>query len=136
MENLEVIVIAGGEGLRFQFDTPKHLVEITGEPLVRVTAKRLLKYTNNLKIIIPPDAGIYKQLLGSEFQLVPRVGSVKPGTGKCVEAIKASSENKNLLIIYGDCYLTYAALEKIFQKILLGGGKIFYFFAGTVVKLL
>jgi choline kinase len=128
MENLEVIVIAGGEGSRFQSDTPKHLVEITGESLVRVTAKRLLKYTNNLKIIIPPDAEIYKQLLGSEFQLAPRVGSVKPGTGKCIEAIKASSANKNLLIIYGDCYFTYAALEKIFQKILLGGGEDILFF--------
>jgi molybdopterin-guanine dinucleotide biosynthesis protein A len=128
MENLEIIVIAGGEGLRFQSDTPKHLVEITGEPLVRVTAKRLLKYTNKLKIIIPPDAEIYKRLLGSEFQLVPRVGSVKPGTGKCIEAIKASSENKNLLFIYGDCYLTYDALEKIFQKISLGRGEDILFF--------
>jgi len=127
MQNLEVIIMAGGEGSRFKSDTPKYLVEIVGQPLVKVAAQRILKYTNKLKIIIPSDAEIYKQLLGNEFQLVPRVGSVKPGTGKCVEAIKASSDNKNLLIIYGDCYLTKAALEKIFQEILHGGKNILFF---------
>jgi molybdopterin-guanine dinucleotide biosynthesis protein A len=127
MENLEVIVIAGGEGSRFESDVPKHLVEIAGEPLVKLLAKRLSKYTNKLKIIIPPGAEIYKQLLGREFQLVPREGSAKPGTSKHIEAVKVSSNNKNLLIIYGDCYITNNALEKIFQEI-LSTKKMLYFF--------
>ena len=49
MENLEVIVIAGGEGSRFESDVPKHLVEIAGEPLVKLLAKRISKYTNKFK---------------------------------------------------------------------------------------
>ena len=127
IQDLEIVVIAGGEGLRFKFDTPKQLVEIAGEILVKSTAQKLLKYTHNLKIIIPPDKEIFRQLLGNQFQLIDRVGDTKPGTGKHIEAITASSNNKNLLIVYGDCYFTENALERMFQEILLKKNDIKFF---------
>jgi hypothetical protein len=127
IQDLEVIVIAGGEGTRFKSDIPKHLIEIAGEPLLKLIAIKLLKYTDKLKIIIPPDSEIYKQALGNQFQLLLREGDVKPGTGKHIEAIKASSDSKNLLIIYGDTYFSKSALDTIFQENILKKKSIVFF---------
>jgi hypothetical protein len=127
IRDLEVIVIAGGEGTRFKSDIPKHLVEIAGEPLLKFMAKKLLKYTDELKIIIPPNNEIYKQALGNQFQLLIREGDVKPGTGKHIEAIKASTDRKNLLVIYGDAYISNSALDTIFQETLLDEKSIEFF---------
>jgi molybdopterin-guanine dinucleotide biosynthesis protein A len=127
IQELEVFVIAGGEGTRFKSSTPKHLVEIAGEPLLSLLAKKLSRYTKDLKIIIPPDKESYKQVLGNQFQLLPRVGDVNAGTGKHIEAIKASSSSKNLLIIYGDCYISNKALDTIFQETILKKKSIVFF---------
>jgi choline kinase len=126
-EDLEVIVIAGGEGSRFKSDTPKHLVKIAGDHLLLGTAKKLKKYVDNLTIIIPPKNEIYKQIIGDSFQNVVRRGDVTKGTSKHLEAINNSSDNKNLLIIYGDTYFSQKGLDKIFQNVFMTNEKIIFF---------
>jgi GTP:adenosylcobinamide-phosphate guanylyltransferase len=126
-EDLEVIVIAGGEGSRFKSDTPKHLVKIAGDYLILGTANKLKKYVDNLKIIIPPKNEIYKQIINDSFQIVDRRGDVTKGTSKHLEAINNSSDNNNLLIIYGDTYFSQKGLARIFQNASMTSEKITFF---------
>jgi choline kinase len=127
VKTLEVVVIAGGEGSRFESDFPKHLVEIAGEPLLLGIAKKLTEYAVDIKIIIPPENELYKQVLGNQFLLFLRQEGIKFNTSKHVEAIKVSSVEQNLLIVYGDTYFSKQALDTIFQQVSFTNESIIFF---------
>ena len=60
-----VIIVAGGKGLRMQTETPKQFIELQGKPILMHTMNVFFKYDNNISIILvlPADQIDYwKQL--------------------------------------------------------------------------
>lgn len=99
------IVIAAGHATRWNNyrDTPKHLIEVDGEPILHRTT-RLLKERVPTVWVVGPNDGRYHQHQANIF-------TVEPGNS---DADKFYSSRQiwsgHTLIVYGDCYFTTDAI--------------------------
>lgn len=106
------IVIAAGKATRWgdYLDTPKHLIEIDGESILNRTTRLLKKRAKQVWAVVPND-GRYRQHSANSLTVEP----------KDADADKFYSSrrlwNGNTAIVYGDCYLTDAAVEAIMAPV-------------------
>lgn len=105
-----VIIVAGGEAKRWKnyLDTPKHLIEIDGVPILDRTIEQI-------KVHEPDDFYIVsnKILTRSVKRTSPENNPEYSEANKIFSSRKLWSSDGRTIILFGDTYFTNEALEKI-----------------------
>ena len=116
---LEVIILAAGQGSRMQSQLPKVLHQLAGKPLVKqvIDAAQELK-PSAIHLIIGHAGELVKQQLAAE-QVNFVYQAEQLGTGHAVnQALASLQENSIVLILYGDVPLIQpATLQQLLQQV-------------------
>lgn len=106
------IIIAAGEATRWNNyrDTPKHLLQIGGEPILHRTARLLKQHVPTVWVVGPND-GRYHQHGANIFTVEP-----KPSDADKFYSSKPLW-NGHTLIVYGDVYFTDHAIDTMCQPV-------------------
>lgn len=116
---LEVIILAAGQGSRMQSQLPKVLHQLAGKPLVKqvIDAAQELQ-PSAIHLIIGHAGELVKQQLAAE-QVNFVYQAEQLGTGHAVnQALPSLQENSLVLILYGDVPLIQpATLQQLLQQV-------------------
>jgi molybdopterin-guanine dinucleotide biosynthesis protein A len=125
--NTEFIIMAAGDGTRFNSDTPKHLIEIGGEKVLERTIRLLLgEGASRVQVIVPPNNPDYMVAQDSRLNFIERKKPVDTNMDKFFEAFLVATPNMNSVIIWGDVFFTRpAVIEIISQSLTLNETKFF-----------
>lgn len=102
------VIIAAGEGSRWgdYLGTPKHLVDIDGEPLLNRTVRQLVNHLPRVWVVARNDHR-YREHVGDTYTVDPSSSDMdKFYSGRAVW-------EGHTLIVYGDTYFTDEAIATI-----------------------
>lgn len=110
------IIIAAGEGTRWNnyLGVPKHFIEVDGEPIIERTVRLLLKYGVSDVQVVGPDDDRYR--IDGSTLYVPELRQdcdQNCGADKFLSSKSLWLEDGRTIALYGDCYFTDDAIEKI-----------------------
>lgn len=120
--NLEIIILAAGQGTRMKSALPKVLHPVAGVPMlahVVQTARQLSPRA--IHVVVGHQADAVKQALAEE-DIVWAVQAQRLGTGHAVlQAMPEVAADSTVLVLYGDVpLLTPATLEKLVARAVSG----------------
>jgi len=115
MKNIQTIILAGGLGKRMNnFNLPKVLIELKGQPLISYVLKTIVNSGIDPQpvIVVGKMADKVKETLGPEYQYIFQPEQL--GTGHAVACTKETLKDRaeNILVLYGDMPLITAETIK------------------------
>ncbi|MCE9549103.1 NTP transferase domain-containing protein [Candidatus Nomurabacteria bacterium] len=127
MNNLKVIILAAGKGVRMESDLPKVLMKVKGKSMINHLTESVKASGVDKKPVIV--VGYKKELvmteLGGSYEYVTQEEQL--GTGHAVLCTKKTLENKaeNIMVLYGDSpYLHATTIKKLADEHLESKNKI------------
>ena len=125
-QNFDFIIMAGGKGLRlrpFTIKTPKPMLKINGEPILKIIINRAKEFgIKNYYISINYLGNIIKDYFkrGKKLDVdIKYISENRPlGTLGSVGNIKEKLQNKNVIVVNGDVIteINYESLIKFHEK--------------------
>ena len=111
----QVVVLAAGKAERFgDPDSPKHLVQVSGEPLLSRLVRLWRSEFPNVVVVVPPDQiERYAAAVGVNGTCVPRRQQPSANSVKYLEALECWDGESDLLIVFGDIFFTAEAVTRI-----------------------
>lgn len=119
MNTTKVIIICAGEGERWggYLGVPKHLLKIDGEKLIERTVRLLRKHmVNEIYIVSKPD--LRYEIKGST-QYIAKLNITNGDADKFLSSKELWNQQGRTIVLYGDCYFSEEAIEKIIRYKLL-----------------
>ena len=112
---MDVVVMAAGSARRFgESSPPKHLVDFAGEPLLGRLVRLWASHFDAVTVIVPPErVELYRVVEQPGVTYRPRVEPPGPNALKFREALRASADGTDTMIVYGDVFFTAAAVAQI-----------------------
>ncbi len=120
--NLEVVILAAGQGTRMKSRMPKVLHRLAGKPLVIHVIESAFKLKASVIHIVVGHGGemVKQQLAQQDVKWITQDKQL--GTGHAVaQALPALQEDSNVLILYGDVPLT--SVDTLNELLLQSGEK-------------
>ncbi|MFA7285222.1 MAG: NTP transferase domain-containing protein [Candidatus Paceibacterota bacterium] len=119
MENVRIIILAGGKGKRMGTDAPKVLAQIKGKPMIKYLLDSIKKtsITSRPTIVVGYKKEEVINEIGTDYDYV--VQEEQLGTGHAVMVAKDNfgKEIKHILVLYGDHPLiTAETIENLLNK--------------------
>ncbi len=105
MEKIQIIILAGGKGVRMQNELPKVLIPLHGKPLIKHILDSIKKSgvcDKPVIIIVGQQRELVMKSLGTDYKYI--VQEEQLGTGHAVLCAKEHLENKtdNVMVLCGD----------------------------------
>lgn len=117
MDDLEIIILAGGKGTRMGDTRPKVLTEIKGRPMLAYLLSAVEKFQQKKPLIILGyRADDVKEKIGLDYRYVLQTEQL--GTGHAVRTVipHISPKTKHVIVLYGDHPLINAdTISKLYQ---------------------
>jgi CTP:phosphocholine cytidylyltransferase-like protein len=113
-EEVTAIVICAGKGERWggHLGIPKHFIEIDGEKILHRTI-RLLKKNGVKNIFVVSDKDSRYRIAGTIQYIAKHDYEKNHDADKFLSSKELWSKKGRTIVIYGDCYFTDEAIEKI-----------------------
>ncbi len=131
MNNVQIIILAAGKGVRMNSDLPKVLVSLNDKPLI----KRLLDHiyhfkTKQIVIVTGHKKDIVEKELGPQYTFAFQ--NEQLGTAHAVLAAKPYITAKNIVVLYGDMpFVTSESLKRLIA-LHMDNKQMFSMFTSTV----
>jgi len=111
---MKAIIIAAGEATRWgnYLNTPKHLIEIDGEPLLHRTV-RLLKANGVSQVYVVSKDDERYQIPGATQYIAQLNYKQNADADKFLSSKALWNRNGRTIVLYGDVYFTEAAIKTI-----------------------
>lgn len=119
MNNIEVIILAGGKGTRMDSPLPKCLVEIDGKPMLSILLHNIKMVLNNKPVVVVGyKADDVKNVLGDKvaYALQKEQKGTGHATSIALEYLKPDA--KNIVVLYSDQpFVTSNTIENLILKL-------------------
>lgn len=122
MEKVQLIILAGGKGIRMDSELPKVLMPLWNKPIIKHLLREVKKsgICERPIVVIGQERELVMKELGEEYDYV--VQEEQLGTGHAVLATKPFLQNKaeNIMVLNGDMpFIKANTIKKIFKSHLL-----------------
>lgn len=123
MKNLAAIILAGGEGTRFNRGRPslkpKVLYKVNGKPLIFYSLDLLKKIgISEVVIVVGYKGEDIRKVLGEKYKYALQENPLGTGDAVSKGLEKVSSEKKNVIVLYGaDIYSEETIMRVIHKQI-------------------
>jgi choline kinase len=111
---MRAVIIAAGEATRWgnYLNTPKHLIEIDGEPILHRTVRLLrLNGVTDIFVVSKDDP---RYLIEGANQYIAKLNyENNADADKFLSSKNLWNTQGRTLVLYGDVYFTYAAMQTI-----------------------
>ena len=122
MEKIQIIVLAGGKGVRMQNELPKVLIPLHGKPIITHILDSIKKsgVCDRPVIVVGQQRELVMKTLGTNYEYI--IQEEQLGTGHAVLVTKPFLKNKaeNIMVLNGDMpFIKADTIKKIFKSHLL-----------------
>lgn len=116
VNQIQIIVLAGGKGSRMNADLPKVLVPLKGKPLIRYLLEAIAKsgVSPNPILVVGQKRELVMNELGQTYRYA--IQTEQLGTGHAVNSARQLAENQadHILVLYGDHpYVSAETIKKL-----------------------
>ncbi len=132
MQNVKIIILAGGKGKRLQSELPKVLVPVANEGMIKHLLKSVEKSNiQNVGIVVGHGRELVIKELGDKYEYI--IQDEQKGTGHAVMCAKKHCENiEHIVVLQGDMpFIKEHTINNLIERHLETGAKIT--FATTTV---
>lgn len=100
--NVQVVILAAGQGKRMGASIPKPLVPVLGKPMIRHLIETLKGVTEMKPVVVVSPAGkpLFEAALGNAAEYV--IQDPPQGTGDAVRAAQPACTAGGIMVLYGD----------------------------------
>lgn len=124
---VKILILAGGKGNRMRSDTPKALLKVHGEPIIKrlISSVKASGADNRPSIVVGYGKEVVMKEVGDGYDFI--VQNEQLGTGHAVMVAQGALENKaeNIVVLYSDHPLVSPeTIRKLVDKHIASGAKI------------